>query len=101
MLSLASTSKYLYTGNLDHSQFCLHGDGTLGVNSGAHIGDNEGTAREFRRDIKEAGGTVGPKTWWSGNKVVNRKKDASRYTQDLRIEHGTTRIRITLFVDLP
>lgn len=105
MLSLAPTSKYLYTGNLDWSQFCLHGNGKFSLNSSAHIGDNEGLAMEFRRDVKEAGGTVGPKTWWSGHgehsEEVKRKKDACRYSQELFIEHGTSRVTITLFVDLP
>ena len=92
---------YLHADYLNHTQFCLHRDGTLHINSSAHLKNNEGTARDIRKEIKEIGGTVGPKTWWSERRtVVKLKRDACRYTQELELQHNTARITITIFVDL-
>ena len=83
-------------------QISLHANGSVNITC-SHRTDEE-TAQMIRKVIKSASGTVELKTWWAGSggdsEMVNRKKDATRYTQDVCIEHGTTTINIVLFVDL-
>jgi hypothetical protein len=93
---------FVYIGHALKSdpQISLHADGSVSINA-SHSTD-EKAAQMIRKVIKSAGGTADSKTWWGGkdDEVVKRKKDATRYTQRVEIEHGTTTIKITLFVDL-
>ena len=93
---------YIYIGAAlkDNPQIAFQSDGIVSIMSCHHT--DEKTAQIIRKVIKSAGGTVESKTWWGGedDEVVKRKKDATRYTQDVRIRHGKTTITVCLFVDL-
>ena len=93
---------FVYLGDAlkDNPQIAFESDGSVSIMSCYHT--DEKTAQIIRKVIKSAGGTVGSKRWWGGedDEVVKRKKDATRYSQDVSIEHGKTSIEITLFVDL-
>ena len=84
-------------------QISLHADGSVRITS-QHFTD-ESTARLIREIVNNAGGTVDRKTWWEmtgdDSQVVKLERDATRYTQDVVIKHGTTQISITLHVNLP
>ncbi len=93
---------YLYIGEAlkNNPQIAFQIDGSVSIMSCHHT--DEKKARIIRKVIKSAGGTVESKTWWGGedDEVVKRKKDATRYSQEVRIRHGKTTIKVFLFVDL-
>jgi hypothetical protein len=93
--------QFLYLGEAfkRSPQISLHADGDVVITATHHT--DEEKARLVRKMVKAGGHYVGPKTFWNGSDKVKLKRDATRYTQDLCIEHGTTTINIILFVELP
>ena len=93
--------QFLYLGEaLSQSpQISLHADGEVSITAMHHT--DEEKAGLVRKMVKAGGHYVGPKTFWNGSDKVKLKRDATRYTQDCCIEHGTTTINIVLFVELP
>ena len=93
--------QYLYLGGaLKRSpQIALYRDGSVSITAMHHTEEED--ARLVRKMVKAGGHYVGPKTFWNGSDKVKLKQDATRYTQDCCIKHGTTTINICLFVELP
>lgn len=93
--------QFLYLGEAlkDSPQIALHSDGTVSITATHHT--DEESARLVRKMVKAGGHYIGSKDFWNGSDVVKLKRDATRYTQDLSITHGTTTINIVLFVELP